>query len=451
MNVALHCVPTNCRPFLLGAQSLVLLVVCILAGCNEKPSSETEESTTGAGSAEPVLETEEAPPELADATLEPKEIEVSPEELLASTLSPEQLAEGWVSLFDGQSLYGWFHEGDTDWSVVDGAIKVTSGDRDYLCTNFQMSDYEFQVDFRSDEETNSGIFLRTGAQPGDVSTESLELNIAPPSNPFPTGSFVQRKKLDPADLGDFDPTTWHNYHVRLEGTKVTVKLDGKTVLELDDKYVSESGHISLQHNSGTVEFKNILLRPIHAKPLTIDDKWEESWTKSKKDDSVQFNVESTTDGIKLTGGLGQLQSKEQFDNFFLNASYTLARPDVNSGIFFRCIADNMLDGYECQVNHETVDGDPLRPGDAGAGAIFRRSDARIVVGDGTTPTYIAILANGAQISTWVNGLQVNDFRDDREPDENPRRGLRLKAGPISLQSHDPSTDATFHTMSVSRL
>jgi hypothetical protein len=49
---------------------------------------------------------------------------------------------------------------------------------------------------------------------------------------------------------------------------------------------------------------------------------------------------------------------------------------------------------------------------------------------------------------WVNGYHVVDWEDTREPDENPRRGLRLEAGHISLQGHDPTTDLSFRNMRI---
>ena len=39
-------------------------------------------------------------------------IELSKDGILAAALSQEELAEGWVRLFDGQSLFGWFAAGD---------------------------------------------------------------------------------------------------------------------------------------------------------------------------------------------------------------------------------------------------------------------------------------------------------------------------------------------------
>ena len=376
--------------------------------------------------------------------------EMNGRKILASVLSAEQLDEGWVRLFDGHTLAGWIIMGKADWQCKDGIIRVTRGEPSFLATNFDLADYELKVDFRCGPQTNSGVFLRATPEPGDVGLDCLELNIAPPENPFPTGSFVKRQKVEPSTLGEFDPTVWHTFHVRLEGEAVKVSLDGKSILEMTDETSSRRGCISLQHNQGVVEFRNVLLRPIASRKLKLGENWEEDWIKGEKE-AGSLKVDASASGLHLQGGLGKVQSKESFGDFWLQAKYSLAKPEVNSGIFFRCIEDSMLDGYECQVNHAISNNDPLSPKDAGAGAIFRRKAARIVVGDGTKPTHISLLASGKQMVTWVNGIMTTDFTDDRPADLNPRKGTRVEAGPIALQGHDPTTDAIFHEIKISTL
>jgi len=398
------------------------------------------------------------PPTRLNAQTKPgpnAEVKLDAKALLAMQLPSERLEDGWVRLFDGQTLFGWSIAGNGNWQVRDGAISVDQGDRSYLYTNFQLDNYELQMDFRSDATTNSGVFLRTPPFPGNVAQESLELNIAPADNPFPTGSFVQRKRvaldeLSGQDSPGFDAELWHTYSIRIQDRSVEVTLDGQPIVQLENVQVSPSGHISLQLNSGRVEFRNILIRPIQSQKFKMDSSWASDWNVMQKKDANM--VVSTSDsGLRLTGGLGQIQSKQSFDNFFLQARYHLAGAETNSGIFFRCLPDVMLDGYECQLNHWVKDNDPTRPMDAGAGAIFRRQAARVVVGDGTQATYVSVLASGPTMATWVNGIPVASFTDDRKEDPNPRRGLSLKAGPISLQAHDAKTDVTFERLSISPL
>ncbi|MCC7335011.1 MAG: DUF1080 domain-containing protein [Pirellulaceae bacterium] len=436
------------KPVSLAICLCLLSSLSLLGGCrNQPPKPSPEAPPTQASAGEATMKAEEV---LVDEgpIAPPQEIELNAESLLAAQLTPQQLEQGWVRLFDGQSLYGWLVVGNADWQIApEGVLRVTRGEKSFLCTSFQIPNYELQVDFRSDAKTNSGIFMRCGPQPRDVGLDCFELNIAPAENPFPTGSLVERKKVEPTELGDFDPTQWHTYLVRVSGNQVTVSLDGKLILQLDDAHVSPTGHISLQHNEGQVEFRNVLMRPLELTELKLGEDWEEDWTLSEKEPDT-FKATPTEDGLQLTGGSGQLQSKQAFGNFLLQARYTLASPEVNSGIFFRCIPDALLDGYECQVNHAVVDGDPLRPLDAGAGAIFRRQPARVVMGDGSKPTYLTLLASGPQMDTWVNGVLVAEFNDTREPNENPRKGLRLEAGPIALQGHDATTDVTFQSLKI---
>ncbi len=380
--------------------------------------------------------------------------EFAPLQLLDATLTEDQLMSGWIRLFDGSTSMGWFVEGNANWSIGDGIVRVDSGDPSFLCTRLQFSDFELQVDFRCDPQTNSGIFLRTTPRPGDVATQCLELNIAPPDNPFPTGSFVRRQRLDPQNLGPFDPTQWHTYRVRVAGRRATVQLDGREVMVLEEFDAAPSGHIALQHNSGKVEFRNILLRPIGLTALRTDEQWESDWTASTKPGN-SMEVMGGPTGLHLVGGLGQVQSKQSFGDFVLQTAYTLARPEVNSCLLYTSPSPRDVEESRTPSNSSAASDvykrqDPLRPADGGAGAIFRRQNARIVVGDGTRRTFLTLYAVGPYIATWVNGLQVVDFIDRRPPDDNPRRGLRLAPGPLALQGHDPTTDVVFHAIAVSR-
>ena len=84
-------------------------------------------------------------------------------------------------------------------------------------------------------------------------------------------------------------------------------------------------------------------------------------------------------------------------------------------------------------------------------AIFRRQRARYV--NATDEEWFAVTLNakGNHFASWVNGLQVTDFTDDRKPDPNPRQGRRDEPGHISLQGHDPQTDASFHNLRIAPL
>jgi hypothetical protein len=62
-----------------------------------------------------------------------------------------------------------------------------------------------------------------------------------------------------------------------------------------------------------------------------------------------------------------------------------------------------------------------------------------------------VIARSRHIATWVNGIQMVDWTDNRPENENPRNGCRLKKGPISLQGHDPTTDLSFRNIRIADL
>ena len=116
-------------------------------------------------------------------------------------LSAAELADGWISLFDGQTLFGWKASSQADWRVEDGVIVVSSGEKGLLYTTTQFGSYVLCVDFRSEPGTNSGIFLHTPPQPLDPSADCYELNIAEADNPFPTLPEFNCKPMCPRRRG----------------------------------------------------------------------------------------------------------------------------------------------------------------------------------------------------------------------------------------------------------
>ena len=80
-----------------------------------------------------------------------------------NTLTREDLADGWILLFDGQTDFGWKPTGKANWKVADGIISVSEGEAGFLYHTTQLADFALRADFRSEKETNSGVFLRSAA------------------------------------------------------------------------------------------------------------------------------------------------------------------------------------------------------------------------------------------------------------------------------------------------
>jgi len=161
-----------------------------------------------------------------------------------------------VSLFDGKSLHGWTPTSDANWRVESGAIIADEGEAGLLVHDDVFKNYELKLEFKAARGCNSGVFLRTDRDPGDVGTNCYELNIADPTNPFPTGSLVKRIKYEGA--GETD--TWRVFEVRVVDDHITVKLDGKQIVDYTTGAPTTGQLIGLQKNSGRVAFRNIEVR-----------------------------------------------------------------------------------------------------------------------------------------------------------------------------------------------
>lgn len=360
-------------------------------------------------------------------------------------LSESELADGWISLFDGVSFFGWTKEkGNANWRIEDGVIVVDEGEPGFLATTSSFSDYVLKIDFRAAENTNSGVFLHSPQVPTDPAKDCYELNIAPADNPFPTGSFVGRQKVE----GDYSSTDWRTYEVQVNGDTVLVKLDGKEIMAYTDPQPLWRGRILLQFREGKVEFRKIKLKPLDLNPLLGGEDLA-GWTKHGES---EFTMTSEGE-LHVKGGRGYLEteptSPEQpafFGDFVLQLACKTNAEGLNSGLFFRCMpGDEEMNGYESQIQNEYLDGDRTKPKDWGTGGIYRRDDAkaRRVVADDKKWFYKTIVADGPHIAVWVDGYQVTDWTDTRQPDDNPRTGLRTDPGSLMIQGHDSTTDILF--------
>src|SRR5687768_13655379 len=100
--------------------------------------------------------------------------------------------DGWVSLFDGKTLNGWTTIGGVRWTVVDGAMSAEPASQPipptgaakqtwpqgFLRSVESFRDFEMTAEFWSEEDTNSGLFIRcaTPANPGSLGS-CYEINI----------------------------------------------------------------------------------------------------------------------------------------------------------------------------------------------------------------------------------------------------------------------------------
>jgi hypothetical protein len=418
-----------------ASASAVVAVCVLLTGCQEEDRSD-------------ITSSQSAVPDdvVGNTTGDKQDPEAQTFEFQAPHLAADEIRDGWISLFDGVSLFGWDIPGNTNWHVEDNCIVADSGEQSLLTTAFDFDDFEFRCDFHLEAGGNSGVFLRTAADFKTPATDSYELNICDFHESFPTGSLVARHKAEqvPAVEGG-----WHTFRVICHGKRIQVWLDETEIIDFDDDSADSrsTGTIGLQMREGRIAFRNVFLKPIGITEL-FNHETLECWSVV---DGSQSRFEVVDGAIHVSNGPGFLQTDSTHDDFILQVEARTNGDALNSGVFFRAMSgteESPSYGYEMQIQNGYEDDDRTRPADSGTGAIFRRDAARYVVANDREWFTATLVAQGDHIATWVNGYQVVNWQDRREPDQNPRKGKRLAAGHISLQGHDPTTDLDFRALRI---
>ena len=187
--------------------------------------------------------------------------------------------EGYVLLFDGESLDDW--DGDPSlWSVRDGAI-VGSSDGHPVETNTFLihqgpfDDFVLRLEVRL-RNGNSGIQFRSEHVPGPGwIVHGYQADLSDAGDRSAWGNFYEEKGRGRGVMATPDegwqrakdvllPREWNRYEIHAEGDRVRLTLNGKVTLDgTDDK--ARTGVIAIQLHSGPamqVECRNIRIKPL---------------------------------------------------------------------------------------------------------------------------------------------------------------------------------------------
>ncbi len=359
-----------------------------------------------------------------------------------NALTPAEVAEGWILLWDGESTFGWAARGEARWAMHGDTLSPIQGSgRGVLCTTTAFSDFALKADFYVDEIANSGVFVRVPERGEVTSTNAYEVNIFDRHERWPTGSVndVQRTMVDrPQTAG-----RWNRMEIIARGGSLRVYVNGERVTQ-----ASDGGHlrgvVGLQYNGeGEIRFRNLKLRPLGLKSI-FNGKDLAGWQVIPGRKSV-FSV--TKQGwLNVKDGNGDLQTTRTFGDFVFQLDIISNGTFLNSGVFFRGDAGQFWSGYESQIRNQWEGNDRTRPVDFGTGGIYNQQPTRRVVPNDREWFTKTIVAHGRHMAVWINGIQVSDFTDMRPANTNARQGYREKAGILSIQGHDPTTDLSFRNL-----
>lgn len=194
-----------------------------------------------------------------------------------------------VDLFNGKDLTGWQHylvEPDVKmedvWSVKDGLLVCKGEPMGYLATKESYKNFKLIVEWRwpaGKEPGNSGVLMRITGEPmalprcveaqlrhgdaGDIwAFQGFKVK----------GDTARYREVNHPEFGHLvgvskatgnekEPGEWNKYEITLQGGKLTLVVNGKTVNEGTDCDVI-AGHIGLQSEGGEIHFRTVRLIPL---------------------------------------------------------------------------------------------------------------------------------------------------------------------------------------------
>jgi len=208
-------------------------------------------------------------------------------------LSEQQKAEGWVALFDGQTMNGWhfYKKKENDsWEIVDGVLHCKpfvdggTNKRADLTTNEQYENFELLFDWKISAQGNSGVMFRVSEEFDEPYASGPEYQVVDDIG-YPgdqkdvhlSGANYAMQATGPKKL---NPTgEWNTSKIVVNGNHVEHWLNGDKMLEYElgspewkkvrdaSKWkdfpgygLTKKGYIDFQDHGNEVWFRNIFVK-----------------------------------------------------------------------------------------------------------------------------------------------------------------------------------------------
>ena len=170
-----------------------------------------------------------------------------------------------IQLFNGKDLTGWKLRGSgrgSCWSAADGSFSNNVPCVD-IVTEQKFTDFKLHLEFNIVEKSNSGVYLR-----GRYEVQ-IQDDIGRAIDSLRMGGLYGF--IRPSVNASGKPGEWQSYDITLIGRRVTVLLNGKTIIDNEvipgitggalDSEEGVAGPIMLQGDHGKIAFRNIVVTP----------------------------------------------------------------------------------------------------------------------------------------------------------------------------------------------
>lgn len=379
-------------------------------------------------------------------------------------LTSKEQADGWMLLFDGQTMNGWRDYNGTTltepWHVVDGCIQAKGDGSDgsgYIVTDREYENFELVWDWKLSKGGNSGMLYHVVERPQFkvpyVTGPEYQL-IDEPNFP---DKLEEWQKLgvdyamylpDKSKMKVHPAGEWNTSKIVFDNGHVEHWLNGEKILEFeawtDDWFqrknsgkwadapeygLSRKGLICLQDHGYPASFRNIKLKELPRKNETVElfngldlKGWEafgkEQWY-------VQDGLLVCESGPEKK--YGYLATTKYYDDFDLTLDFK-QEANGNSGVFIRSIVDKeaVVEGWQVEVAPKGNDTGGIYES-YGRGWLVQIPDEKEnILKEGEWNT-MRIKMQGDHVTTWLNGQEMVNITDEL---------IGKGHGRIALQIHD---------------
>jgi 3-keto-disaccharide hydrolase len=196
--------------------------------------------------------------------------------------------DGWIRLFDGQSLNDWrASENKDSFQYKDGMI-IAHGQRSHLfydgpVENHDFTNFELKADVMTFPGANSGIYFHTAYQPSGWPGKGFEVQV---NNSFlgsgnyrelkKTGSLYGLRNVFASGIMDNE---WFTMHITVQGKRIQIRRNNILVVDYIEPAAGarsrrsgprlSHGTFALQGHDpkSKIQFKNIYVKPLPASSI----------------------------------------------------------------------------------------------------------------------------------------------------------------------------------------
>ena len=176
-----------------------------------------------------------------------------------------------ISLFNGENLDGWIIYGTEKWYVEDYELVCESGpDKEYgyLGTEENFDDFILTLQFKQENNGNSGVFFRSSVDGTKV--KGWQVEVAPPG--LHSGGIYESYgrgwliKPDSAKDSVVKMGEWNSMKIKVISDEVTTSINGTEMIKIKDSIIGKGiGGVALQiHDGGgiKVRWKNLRIKKL---------------------------------------------------------------------------------------------------------------------------------------------------------------------------------------------